>query len=145
MEAEGIFSEIKDVLENDETLSKYVKIVFAGDRPCDSRHLFPNITIEVTGNPLLRVKNNRREMKLQTMIAGAVLVQNADAQIIGNETIKGVMDIEADIYSALYAVFPDLNENCLYFELSTVGYPELESANGRVVLIQAEFYYMEAA
>lgn len=145
MGAEEIFEEIKDVLETDATLKEYVKVVFAGDRPCDSRHLFPNITVEVTGNPLLRVKNNRREMKLQTMIAGAVLIKDSDLQVVGDETVKGVMDIEADIYGALYAAFPDLNENCLYFELSTVGYPELESANGRVALIMAEFYYMEAA
>ncbi len=144
MEAEGIFNEIIDVLESDKTLQAYIQTIFPGDRPCDSRHLFPNITVEVTGNPLLRVKNNRREMKLQTMIAGAVLIQDSNRQVVGDAEIKGVMDIEADIYSALYATFPDLNETCLYFELSTVGYPELESANGRVALIQAEFYYMEA-
>lgn len=144
MDSEGIFSKVLDVLGKDATLKAYVKHFWAGDRPADSRHQFPNVTLEVTGNPTERMKNNRLEKRLQVIIAGAILLQDFNKQIIGDSKSKGVMDLEKDIYSALYAFFPDMGENCLFFSLSTISYPPLESANGRVVLIQGDFWYVEA-
>lgn len=144
MDAETIFSKVQSILENNATLAAYVVEVFPGDRPADSRDLFPNITIEVQANPTERVKNNRREKKLSLLIAPAILIQDKDKQIIGDATFKGIMDIEKDTYAALAAYYPDLDATCLYFQLSTMAYPELESANGRVCLIQGDFYYLEA-
>jgi hypothetical protein len=77
------------------------------------------------------------------IIAGAILIQDPDKQIIGDVTDKGIIDMERDIKAALYAEYPDLNGKCKYFELSTISYPQLGSANGRAVFIQGTFYYTE--
>ena len=70
------------------------------------------------------------------MIAGAILVNDFNKQIVGDESFEGILDVERDIKSTLFSFYPDLDGNCLYFSLSTVSYSTLESGNGRVVFIE---------
>ncbi len=144
MGPENIFNEVKKILMNNTTIKSYVKKdnFFSGDRPAIPRTNFPNIVLEVVNNVLYKIEENNQQIKIfKMMIEGGILIQDLEKQIIGNKTQKGVLDIENDIYSALLTYYPDLNNNCLYFSLSTSSYTELESGYGRVVFIEANFYY----
>ncbi len=144
MDPESIFSEVKKILMADKTITAYVKEenFFCGDRPSIARTNFPNIVLEVVNNSLYKIEENNQQIKIfKMMIEGGILIQDFEKQIIGDTDSKGVLDIESDIYTALLTYYPDLNSNCLYFTLSTNAYTELESGYGRVVFIEANFYY----
>ncbi len=144
MDPESIFSEVKKILKANTTIKSYVNEIdfLSGDRPSTSRLNFPNIILEIINNSLYKVEENNQQIKIfKMMIEGGILVQDFEKQIIGDTSSKGILDFEKDIYNALLAYYPDLNSNCLYFTLSTNAYTELASGNGRVVFIEADFYY----
>jgi len=140
MGPESIFNKVKEILSG----ISYIEVIYDGDRPSNFRGSFPNITLEIISNTTEELEENNQKINLfRMMIAGAILVDDFNKQIVGDETFKGILDVERDIKNALYAYFPDLDGNCLYFSLSTVSYSVLESGNGRVVFIQGDFYYRE--
>jgi len=141
MGPESIFNKVKEILSG----IFYIKAIYDGDRPSNFRGSFPNITLEIVSNTTEEVEENNQRINLfRMMIAGAILVDDFNKQIVGDESFKGILDVERDIKSALFSFYPDLEGNCLYFSLSTVSYSTLESGNGRVIFIQADFYYRES-
>jgi len=143
MAVEDILTKIISILRTDNDLS-YVRTVLVGDRPEDYSVVYTNITVEPVSNVTDRVLEDRRKLNIfRCMIAGAILIQDIEAQVLGNATNKGIMDVEKDIKNALMKYYPDLDGNCLYFMLSTNAYSMLESGKGRVVFIEGTFYYTE--
>jgi len=143
MAVEDIIKELINIFRNDTDLN-YIRAVLVGDRPENYSPMFPNITIEPSSNMTERILEDRRKLNcLKLMIAGAILIDDMEKQILGTNTTKGIMDLEKDIKNTLMKYYPDLNGKCLYFNLSTVSYSLLESGKGRVVFIEGNFYYIE--
>jgi hypothetical protein len=145
MSAELIFEKIVAVLKANTTLTAYVKAVYKGSRAVNWKANFPNIIVEPVSNPTTSTgQDNIKENEFACLIVGSQLVDNPEYQIVGVSTFKGVLDMETDIKAALFAYFPDLTQNCLYFTLSTEGYDVSETGNVRSVHILMKIIYREA-
>ena len=137
MSAEEIIIEVRKVIQAEVT---YLKSVYLGQRASNYKANFPCVFIEPADNPTV-YGEGYKENTLGLLIVGAVYVQNPELQIIGNDTFKGVMDIEKDIKTAINTEYPDLGCKCLSFELNTIGYDVAYPV--RSVSIEGKFKYRE--
>jgi len=114
MKPEDIWNQVKSVLENDATLSSYVKAVYEGMR---SRiPTAPCIILEPVANREKDVSiPSRIEGVFTIMIFGVIRAYDVGKQIVGDADHKGILDMEQDIKKALGA-YPNLNGTCIYFE-----------------------------
>lgn len=95
----SIISAIKDKLEDNATLSGYIKQFLLGVR--ENITLFPCIIIEFVGDRLIAESYPNEQRILTANITAYVQVLNKDKQIVGDTNTKGVADVENDIRKAL--------------------------------------------
>ncbi len=115
MKLETIFNKVKSILEKDIELKKYIKIVYAGTRDDIPVNMFPVLILEPTNAPeeAITMPHNT-EITFTMTIFGYVKIFDVDKQIVGDDTTKGILDLNFDIKKALGAHI-DLDGECLYF------------------------------
>jgi len=115
MKLETIWNKIKTILEGDAILSPYIKIVYSGTRESIPVNNFPCIILEPTNAPEEPVTMpHKTEINFTVTIWGYIKIFDVDKQIVGDETTKGILDLNFDIKKALGAHI-DLDGECLYF------------------------------
>ena len=115
MKLEDIWNKVKIILENDAVLSTYIKIVYEGTRDNIPVNNFPCLILEPTNAPEEPVTMpHKTEINFTATIFGYIKIFDVDKQIVGDETTKGVLDVNFDIKKALGA-HTDLDGECLYF------------------------------
>lgn len=115
MKLETIFNKIKSILEADTVLETYIKIVYAGTRDNIPVNLFPCIILEPTSAPEEAVTMpHNTEINFTITIFGYIKIFDTDKQIVGDDTNKGILDLNFDIKKALGGHI-DLDNECLYF------------------------------
>ena len=115
MKLETIWNKIKTILEGDAILSPYIKIVYSGTRENIPVNNFPCIILEPTNAPEESVTMpHKTEINFTVTIWGYIKIFDVDKQIVGDETTKGILDLNFDIKKALGAHI-DLDGECLYF------------------------------
>jgi len=115
MKLEDIWNKIKTILEGDDVLSTYIKIVYPGTRDNIPVNNFPCIILEPTNAPEEPVTMpHNTEINFIVTIWAYVKIFDVDKQIVGDDTTKGVLDVNFDIKKALGAHI-DLDGECLYF------------------------------
>lgn len=119
-----------------------IKQVYIGSRTKDIKVVTPSITISPDANPTTEEKKDSRENELTLTLYGVVYVRDVDKMVIGDSKVKGIIDIEGDIKSKLYAKFPSLGGVCNSFVLSTIAYVDNTFPVGTVV-IEGRFRYTE--
>ena len=147
MTAKGIITAVQTTLQNDATLSGYVKKVFMGVRNAIPDTNYPLIILEPDSNQESDEQdtNTLQRLTLKLLINAYVRVivpTNNDFQIIGDSTHKGVMDLEKDIKVALGAVYPNLNGNCIWFKFINSVH-DINHWPIRGVSIEVHFYYQQ--
>lgn len=135
---QGVWKELKNVLENDATLKTYIKKVFEGFRK-ESAHYDPCIVIEpVAQNEKVHIYPEISDTEFRVSVLGFMRVYPPyeDQQMVGTSK-KGLLDIETDIKKALAG---NLNLNG---KVSTIEFPatrylveEWEKGSIRVVEIE---------
>ena len=115
MKLEDIWNKIKTILEGDDVLSTYIKLVYPGTRDNIPVNNFPCIILEPTNAPEEPVTMpHNTEINFIVTIWAYVKIFDVDKQIVGDDTTKGVLDVNFDIKKALGAHI-DLDGECLYF------------------------------
>jgi len=145
MTAEDIITQLKTILTNDNTLKTYIKAIFVGDRQRIYGDTFPCIVIEVISDRLIqRYRGNIVENNLEINIIPAVQISDRDKALIGDATIKGIIDVISHIKTAINSQYPSLNKKCLYFDLSTEEIGDFPDLNGKYAVIKMNVMYREA-
>lgn len=140
MNPEAILSEVKNILENDTTLSSYVKIVFLGMRARIPDGQIPCIILEPIQDTETDISIPQQvEGVFRIMVFGTMMAYDMEKQIIGDETHKGILDMEQDIKKAL-GQYPDLNGKCIYFEFPDTRFDFSEYPIRRVDVELAAHY-----
>jgi hypothetical protein len=117
MKLETIFNKVKTILEADTVLKAYIKIVYAGTRDNIPLNNFPCIILEPTNAPEEPITMpHNTEITFIITIFGYIKIFDVDKQIVGDTTLKGILDLDFDIKKALGA-YIDLDGTCLYFSL----------------------------
>jgi len=115
MKLEDIWNKVKTILEEDTVLKGYIKIVYSGTRENIPVNNFPCIILEPTNAPEEAVTMpHNTEINFIVTIWAYVKIFDVDKQIVGDDTTKGVLDVNFDIKKALGAHI-DLDGECLYF------------------------------
>lgn len=115
MKLETIWNKIKAILEEDTVLKTYIKIVYAGTRDNIPTNNFPCIILEPTHAPEEAITMpHKTEINFTLTIFGYIKIFDVDKQIVGDDTNKGILDLNFDIKKALGAHI-DLDGECLYF------------------------------
>jgi hypothetical protein len=119
---ELIFNKIKSILEADTELKKYIKIVYAGTRVNIPLQNFPCIILEpiIAPEESITMPHNT-EITFTITIFGYIKIFDVDKQIVGDTTLKGILDLDFDIKKALGA-YIDLDGTCLYFSFPNTRY-----------------------
>jgi len=113
---ENIFNKVKLILENDVELKKYIKVIYAGTRDNIPINMFPVIILEPINSPEKSITMpHNTEITFTITIFGYIKIIDVDKQIVGDATLKGILDLDFDIKHALGA-YIDLSGECLYFE-----------------------------
>jgi len=94
-----ILSAVGSLLENDATLSGYVKNFFIGKRV--QQVTFPAIAVQQISITETNLTFGTQELIMTIGVHGALQVNNKDIQIVGDGTTKGILDLENDIKKAL--------------------------------------------
>ena len=91
MKLEGIWDKIKIILEEDNVLSTYIKIVYSGTRDNIPVNNFPCIILEPTNAPEEAVTMpHNTEINFTVTIWAYVKIFDVDRQMIGGTTIKTI-------------------------------------------------------
>lgn len=115
MKLEDIWNKIKSILKEDTVLSPYIKVVYSGTRDNIPTNMFPCIIMEPTNAPEEAVTMpHNTEINFTLTIFGYIKIYDVDKQIVGDTTIRGILDLNFDIKKALGAHI-DLDGKCLYF------------------------------
>lgn len=115
MKLENIWNKIKTILEEDAVLSPYIKIVYSGTRENIPVNNFPCIILEPKGAPEEPVTMpHNTEINFTVTIWGYIKIYDVEKQIVGEDTTKGILDLNLDIKKALGA-YDDLDGECLYY------------------------------
>jgi hypothetical protein len=103
---ETIFNKVKSILEKDIELKKYIKIVYAGTRDDIPVNMFPVLILEPTNAPeeAITMPHNT-EITFTMTIFGYVKIFDVDKQIVGDDTTKGILDLNFDIKITLRQSF----------------------------------------
>ena len=118
---EAVWYEIKNILSSAPQLS-YIKKVYEGWRENVPQDGFPCIYLEPASTDeegmSFAVKRN---IKFNVKIIAEMLCHDFDKQIVGDDNIKGIIDIANDIKSVLWAT-PNLNGKCIQFNFTNTIY-----------------------
>lgn len=115
MKLETIFNKVKSILEADTVLKTYIKVVYAGTRDNIPLNNFPCIILEPINAPEQSITMpHNTEITFTLTIFGYIKIFDIDKQIVGDVTLKGILDLDFDIKKALGA-YLDLDSTCLYF------------------------------
>lgn len=116
MKLETIFNKVKSILEDDAVLKTYVKKVFAGTRDNIPVNNFPCIILEPAKAPEKFITMPHKvEIGFTITIYAYIKIYDVDKQIVGDDTTKGILDVNFDIKKALGA-YEDLDGECINFE-----------------------------
>lgn len=118
---ENLWLELKTILSTDTDLS-YVKKVYEGWRETTVQDAFPCIYLEpsnATEEPYAVPMRHR--INFDVRIIAEIFCHDYDKQIIGDENIKGIIDIANDIKSVLWK-YPQINGKCQKFNISNTSY-----------------------
>lgn len=129
---------LKSQLEADTTLKTYIKEVFLGVR--DRISVFPCIVIEPLSISERNESYDRNDLDLQVAIIAYIQEENAEKQIVGDATHKGILEVENDVKKAVsliptlggYAIDTTLQES--HFEF--VNYPIRSVSIGATIFIR---------
>jgi hypothetical protein len=94
-----ILDALKTQLEDDATLSAYVKNIYLGAR--ENMTSFPLIFIEPVNTLETEERYGVQTVKLRAQIIGYIETMNKDMQIYGDAAHKGILDFENDIKKAI--------------------------------------------
>lgn len=115
MDLESIYNKVINILENDNTNLDYIQKVYKGYRDNVPESMFPCILVDVVNAPEeSATMPQRNQINFTLEIIGVIKVFDVDKQIIGDDSIKGVLDVNEDIKKSLGA-YSDLDGECLYF------------------------------
>ena len=104
MKLETIFEKVKSILEDDAVLKVYIKKVFAGTRENIPVNNFPCIILEPAKAPELPITlPHKMEIGFKITIYAYIKIYDVDKQIVGDDTTKGILDLNHDIKKALGA------------------------------------------
>lgn len=144
MTSKSIISQLKTYLQDDTTLSTYVRSVYLGVRTNIPDSDFPCIIIEPVSNleDESQDLNTLQRCYFSAIVLGYVNVIDVDRQVVGDTVTKGIMDLENDIKIALSAFYPNLNSTCISFKFKNSTY-DYEKFPIRGVSIEMEFYYQQ--
>lgn len=101
-----IWNQLKWTLEQNPTLKGYVKYVFEGRRFDIDSSNFPCIMLDpVTNNEIIREMNNVKEVAMSVDVYAFSSVSHNDfaKTIVGDQSYKGILNIENDIRGVLMA------------------------------------------
>lgn len=95
-----ILTAIQTILKNSTDLS-YVNNdnIFLGVR--ESISMFPSIVLEVTKDRVVQQVYPYEKIIMSVLVAGFINVFEKDLQLVGNTTVKGVLDFKNDVKKAL--------------------------------------------
>ena len=96
-----ILTALKTQLTNDATLAAYVKNIFFGVR--DGIPNFPCLVIEPSELQESDDVYGRQELRLKVLIVGFLECNDAELQIVGDSTNKGIVDFLLDVKKAISA------------------------------------------
>jgi len=117
MKLETIFNKVKSILEADDVLKVYIKKVYSGTRSDVPTSNFPCIFLEPTNAPERGgTLPYGIEIGFGMTIFAYIKVMDIDKQIVGDDTTKGILDVDYDIKKALGANV-DLDGECITYSL----------------------------
>lgn len=115
MDLESVYNKVVSILENDDTNLNYIKQVYKGYRDNIPESMFPCIMVEVDNAPEDgNTMPNDVMVQFGITIYGVIKVMDKDKQIIGDESIKGILDVNKDIKKSLGA-YPTLDGECITY------------------------------
>ncbi len=144
MDAETIIKKLRDVLVDNSGLS-YIKRVFVGDRQQIYGDSYPCIILETPADRMTSViEGNVQENGFVIQIIPAILIRDREKALIGDATNKGIMDVIADIKSALKPKYPTLDRTCLYFNLTVPDIADFPDMTGKYAVMEMNVVYRES-
>ena len=118
---EVVWAQISSILKADTDLS-YIQAVYEGWRENVIDNLFPCIYLEPeSSSEEPYTVPNRHRIIFTVRIIAEISVIDPDKQIIGDTSIKGIIDVANDIKSVLMKT-PNLNATCQKFNFSNTAY-----------------------
>jgi len=142
MTTKEIFEELQTILANAPELA-YVKAIYAGTRENIPQSQFPCIILEPMRMEERNIGFPMVEPRFTILIMGYMRVHDKDKQIIGDDTTKGILDMENDIKTAL-GPYHDLNGKCLFWEVGSTHF-DISAYPVRGVVIEVTFAYQQDA
>jgi hypothetical protein len=140
MTIEGAISQVKTILEQDETLAAYIKVVYNGYRENIPQSMYPCIVLEPARAPEeISPTGKIVRPRLTLEIYAWVQIYDKDKQILGDASTKGIVDVMLDIKKALGTDLT-LSSNCSLFEFPHTEFGRFEAQEGpfRAVKIDME-------
>jgi len=119
---ETIWTSIKTILTNDETLSSYVNKIYEGfreDVPYNKQYII--ILDPVSETEEISQVPYQPKLTVTIYIYCVIIVEDVDKQILGSGTKKGIFEFVADVKNAL-AGNTDLLNSCNKFTMPSVNY-----------------------
>lgn len=108
MIASTVWKNLVSTLENNPTLSGYIKYIFQGVRSDIGTDSLPCIMLEpVSNGEILREANNYKEvsMSLDLFAISSNNYNEFEKVIVGDENYRGILDIDNDIKECLQASY----------------------------------------
>ena len=117
MDLESIYNKVVSILENDSTNLSYINKVYKGYRDNIPESMFPCIMVEVVNAPEDgNTMPNDVMVQFGITIYGVIKVLDKDKQIVGDASIKGILDLNKDIKKSLGA-YITLDGECITYSL----------------------------
>ena len=141
----AILQQVQTTLKADATLLAYVgDRVYLGQRRNLTDVDFPCIFLEPETIVEEYAAYPKIDGNLRILIAAFTRTHDLDAQLIGETTAKGILELEKDIKAALGAQYPTLNNTVIEFLFPRTEFgvrEDLASSPVRALVIEMELHY----